>query len=366
MAPMIESVRVVGLGKVGELVALLLHETGFKVTALDARPRIDLPFESLTVDVRDEVALAGALAGADAVISAMPYHLNLGVAEAAYAGGLHYFDLTEDVPTMHHIREIASDAQTVFAPQCGLAPGLIGIVGASLTHHFTEIRSIELKVGALPRHPAGLLGYAFNWSAEGVVNEYLNDCEVLRNGARQMVPAMTEHERVVIGGIELEASLTSGGLGTMCETLEGRVQRLDYKTLRYPGHFELMRFFFDELGLRERRDLAGEILVNAKPPVDDDVVYLHAAVEGIANGVGDTAAGQLTRKQYVRAYQPIALNGRNWRAISWTTAACAAAVIELVAAGRLASRGFIKQESIALADVLSTANGARFAELGRV
>ena len=127
-----------------------------------------------------------------------------------------------------------------------------------------------------------------------------------------------------------------------------------------------MRFFFDELGLRERRELAGEILVNAKPPVDDDVVYLHAAVEGIANGVGDTAAGQLTRKQYVRAYQPIRLNGRTWRAISWTTAACAAAVVELVAAGRLPSSGFIQQESIALADVLSTVNGARFAELGKV
>ena len=107
-------------------------------------------------------------------------------------------------------------------------------------------------------------------------------------------------------------------------------------------------------------------LVNTKPPVDDDVVYLHAAVEGIANGVGDTAAGQLTREQYVRAYLPIMLGGRNWRAISWTTAACVASVVELVSAGRLASSGFIKQESIALADVLSTTNGARFAERGKV
>jgi saccharopine dehydrogenase-like NADP-dependent oxidoreductase len=368
-----ESVRVVGLGKVGELVALLLHESGFKVTALDVRARPDLPFATATVDVRDQAALRSALAtlpGAGepgAVVSAMPFHLNLGVAEAAHQSGLHYFDLTEDVPTTTRIRELAATSPgTVFAPQCGLAPGLIGIVGASLTESFTEIRSIELKVGALPRHPAGLLGYAFNWSAEGVVNEYLNDCEVIHNGVRQMVPAMTEHERVVIGGIEFEASLTSGGLGTMCETFAGRVQRLDYKTLRYPGHFELMRFIFDELGLRDRRELAGEILVNAKPPVDDDVVYLHAAVEGIANGVGDTAAGQLTRKQYVRAYQPIRLGGRNWRAISWTTAACAASVVELVAAGRLPSSGFIQQESIALADVLSTVNGARFSDLGKV
>ena len=302
---MINSVRVIGLGKVGELVATLLGDSGFSVTAYDARPRTDLPFETGTLDVRDADAVRVALKGADAVVSCMPYHLNLGVAEAAHELNVHYFDLNEDVPTTNRVKELAADnGRIVYAPQCGLAPGLIGIVGSSLTKHFDEIRSIELKVGALPRHPTGLLAYAFNWSAEGVVNEYLNDCEVLRGGVRKMVPAMTELERVVMGGITLEAALTSGGLGTMCTTYEGRVQRLDYKTMRYPGHFELMRFFFDELGLRERRELAGEILVNAKPPVDDDVVYLHAAVEGLANGIGDTAPGQLTRKQYVRAYLP--------------------------------------------------------------
>ena len=92
---------------------------------------------------------------------------------------------------------------------------------------------------------------------------------------------MTEKERVFIGGIELEAALTSGGLGTMCETYEGRVHRLDYKTLRYPGHFDQMHFLFDELNLRDQRELVGRILVDAKPPVNDDVVYLHAAVEGV-------------------------------------------------------------------------------------
>jgi saccharopine dehydrogenase-like NADP-dependent oxidoreductase len=364
----ISSVRVIGLGKVGELVACLLDDSGFTVTAYDALGRDDLPFETATLDVRDPSAVRAALKGADAVVSCMPFHLNLGVAEAAHDMGVHYFDLTEDVPTTNRVMELAAlhDDGVVYAPQCGLAPGLIGIVGSALTKHFKQIRSIELKVGALPRHPSGLLAYAFNWSPEGVVNEYLNDCEVLRGGVRQMVPAMTELERVVIGGITLEASLTSGGLGTMCETYEGRVQRLDYKTMRYPGHFELMRFFFDELGMRERRELAGEILVNAKPPVDDDVVYLHAAVEGTANGVGDTAAGQLTRKQYVRAYQPLEINGRLWRAISWTTAASAAAVVELVATGKLPASGFIRQEDIPFEALLDTRHGALFAELGKV
>lgn len=363
MARSINEVRVVGLGKVGELVASLLAESGFSVTAYDARERSDVPFATKALDVRDTATLRGALEGADAVISCLPFHLNLPVAEAAHAVGVHYFDLTEDVPTTNRVLELAADDPNVaYAPQCGLAPGLIGIIGSSLTKPFEEIRSIELKVGALPRHPAGLLGYAFNWSAEGVVNEYLNDCEVLRSGRRQMVPAMTEHERVVIGGIELEASLTSGGLGTMCETYEGRAQRLDYKTMRYPGHFALMRFFFDELGMRDQRELAGKILVDAKPPVDDDVVYLHAAVEG---KVGGSVAGNY-RKQYVRAYQPLEINGRTWRAISWTTAASAAAVVELVADGRLPQTGFIRQEDIAFEDLLSTKNGALFGDLGKV
>ncbi len=360
MARIINQVAVFGLGKVGELVAILLTDSGFKVVGYDAAPRESLQFETKPLDIKDATGLREALRGVDAVVSCLPYSLNIDVAEAAYDAGTHYFDLTEDVPTTNRVIELSAQRpESTFAPQCGLAPGLIGIIGASLAKTFDEIRSIELKVGALPANPTGLLGYAFNWSAEGVVNEYLNDCEVLRSGRRQMVPAMTETERVVIGGIELEAALTSGGLGTMCETYAGRVQRLDYKTMRYPGHFEQMHFLFDELGLRDRRELAGEILVAAKPPVNDDIVYLHAAVEGVKEGMP-------FRENYVRGYKPIEIGGRTWRAISWTTAASIVAVVELVSEGRLPQTGFIKQEDIKLEDLFSTQAGARFETLGRV
>ncbi len=359
MARIIHQVAVFGLGKVGELVALLLADAGFKVVGLDAVPRTVLTADGLELEVRpldvtDPAGLRDSLRGVDAVVSCLPYHLNVTVAEAADDAGVHYFDLTEDVPTTQRVLELsAAHPEATFAPQCGLAPGLIGIVGASLAEGFDEIRSIELKVGALPQNPVGLLGYAFNWSSEGVVNEYLNDCEVLRSGRRQMVPAMTERERVLIGGIELEAALTSGGLGTMCETYEGRVNRLDYKTLRYPGHFRQMQFLFDELNLRDQRDLIGSLLVDAKPPVNDDIVYLLAAVEGVKDAAP-------FRENYVRGYLPVEIGGRVWRAISWTTAASAVAVVELVADGRLPGAGFIKQEDIALADLLDTRAGRLF------
>jgi len=356
----IESVAVFGLGKVGELVAHLLVRAGFRVVGFDSRDRKGPEIETRTLDVSDADALRDALGDVDAVLSCLPYHLNIAVAEAAYDAGVHYFDLTEDVPTTNRVMELSKDKpDNVFVPQCGLAPGLIGIVGASLAERFDSIRSIELKVGALPQNPTGLLGYAFNWSAEGVVNEYLNDCEVLRSGERRMVPAMTEKERVVIGGTELEAALTSGGLGTMCQTYEGRVQRLDYKTLRYPGHFRQMHFLFDELNLRDERELVGRILVAAKPPVNDDVVYLHAAVEGVLDG-------QPFRRNHVRAYGPIDIDGREWRAISWTTAASAVSVVELVARGILPSTGFVRQEDIRLTDLLATRSGQLFDTYGKV
>jgi len=352
------TVAVLGIGKVGELVAGLLMRSGFDVIGYDAQPRADLDFAVKHLDVTDAGRLRDALGSAEAVLTCLPYHHNAAVAEAAKDIGVHYFDLTEDVPTTNRVQELAQGSPAIFAPQCGLAPGLIGIVGASLASRFEEIRSIELKVGALPQNPTGLLGYAFNWSSAGVINEYLNDAEVLREGRRQMVPAMTGQERVVYGGIELEAALTSGGLGTMCQTYEGRVQRLDYKALRYPGHYEQMRFLFDELHLRQRRKLANEILTNAKPPVNDDVVFLHAAAEG-------TIDGELQRHNHIRTFYPLELDGRTWRAISWITSASVVAMVELAATGRLPNTGFIRQEDVRLDDLVDTRAGALITAHGK-
>ncbi|MHB8766490.1 MAG: saccharopine dehydrogenase family protein, partial [Deferrisomatales bacterium] len=264
MEARIRSLVVLGLGKVGSLVAALLQDTGFAVTGADEREAPDLGLPTRRLDVRHPPDLTEALQGADAVVSCLPYHLNVGVASAAHAQGVHYFDLTEDVATTQAIREMSATGRAAMAPQCGLAPGFIGIAGAWLTQGFDRIRAIRLRVGALPQHPTGLLGYAFNWSPEGVVNEYLNDCEVIEDGRRKWVSPLEWLETIVIDGVQLEAFTTSGGLGTMCETFAGRVQNLDYKTIRFPGHASLMNFFFHELLLREDRPRAGEILVNAK------------------------------------------------------------------------------------------------------
>ncbi|NKB58400.1 MAG: L-lysine dehydrogenase [Alphaproteobacteria bacterium] len=349
-------IAVLGLGKVGTLAATLLHDADFDVTGFDSvKPKHALPFATASLDVSTTKALAKALKPFEAVLSCLPYHLNKGVAEAAHKLGLHYFDLTEDVPTTQAIRELSKTAKGIMAPQCGLAPGFIGIVGAHLAEQFERVRSIKLRVGALPQHPTGLLGYAFNWSPEGVVNEYLNDCEVIEEGQHKWVSPMEWIETVYVNGVKLEAFTTSGGLGTMCETYDGRIENLDYKTMRYPGHMSLMNFFFHELLMREQREVAGEILTHAKPPVDDDVVYVHVSAEG-------DAEGRLLRKEFVRAYYPIEVSGEMRTAIAWTTSASVCAVIEMVRDGALPEHGFIKQEEIPLEPFLHTPTGALYGE----
>ena len=184
-----KNIAVVGLGKVGSLVATLLSDL-FTVTGIDQRkPQDELPFEIITGSVSDSIFIEQALKDKDAVVSCLPYNLNLPVANAAFKLGIHYFDLTEDVPTTSAIRIMAETSKGVMAPQCGLAPGFIGIVGANLYNRFTRLRDVELRVGALPKYPNGLLGYSFTWSPAGVINEYINDAEVIHNGTRKMVPA---------------------------------------------------------------------------------------------------------------------------------------------------------------------------------
>ncbi|PIQ95385.1 MAG: L-lysine dehydrogenase [Nitrospinae bacterium CG11_big_fil_rev_8_21_14_0_20_56_8] len=354
MARCIHKILVIGLGMVGELAARLLHQNGYQVTGLDRnRTDADYPFPFLVEDVRDKSRILSAMEQNDAVLTCLPYHVNLEVARAANEAGRHYFDLTEDVSNTEEIRAFSQTSRSLMAPQCGLAPGFISIVGADLTRRFEKLRSIELRVGALPQHPRGLLGYAFNWSPEGVVNEYLNDCDVIKDGHRAKVTSMEDLETIVIDGVQLEAFTTSGGLGTICETFEGKVDKLNYKTVRYPGHCSLMRFFFNELFMRDRREEAGQILVNSKPPVKEDVVYVHAAVEG-------WQGRKLSREEFVRSYYPRVIDGKEWKAIAWTTASSVCATITLVAEGKVKNRGFLKQEEISLEEFLGTPTGSNF------
>ncbi|WP_282037342.1 saccharopine dehydrogenase family protein [Saccharicrinis aurantiacus] len=347
---MIKNVAVVGLGKVGSLVAILLSKS-FKVHGFDSEPVTEsFPFKTSVVDISNQQTTLKQLGEVDAVVSCLPYKYNIIIAKIAHTLGIHYFDLTEDIKTSVEIKKLSETSKGVMAPQCGLAPGYIAIVGCSLINKFSRLRDVELRVGALPRYPNGLLGYSFNWSPAGVINEYIEDAEVIANGKRKYVSSLLGLETINIEGREYEAFYTSGGLGTLCKTLEGKVDTLNYKTIRYPGHARLMRFLLSELILKDKKELIEEILTIAKPPVKEDMVHVYAAVEGWK---GD----KLFREEFFHTYLPQQIDGKEYRAISWTTASSVCSVIELVHKGITAPKGYLKQEDISLDDFLSTTYG---------
>ena len=223
-------VVLMGAGHIGQTIASLLSNCGdYQVKVVDrsadaVAKLAHLPIKTAQVDTTDAAALRAELKGFDAVINALPYHLAIMAATQALEAGCHYFDLTEDVTATRAIMQMADGAKTAFMPQCGLAPGFIGIVAHHLSKKFTQLREVQMRVGALPAFPTNSLKYNLTWSVDGLINEYCHPCEAIRDGQIIEVLPLEGLEHFSLDGTEYEAFNTSGGLGTLCETLKGRAR----------------------------------------------------------------------------------------------------------------------------------------------
>ena len=351
-----QNVLLLGAGKIGAAITQMLLGTGdYALTVADSDEETLFTSIPETVsrecaDVEDEQVRSRLLADKQIVISALPYYLNVGVAESARAACAHYFDLTEDVETTRRITEIAAGAPSAFVPQCGLAPGFIGITAYALSRHFETLDSVQMRVGALPQYPANALMYNLTWSTDGLINEYCNPCEAIYDGERVESRALDGYEKFSLDGVTYEAFNTSGGLGTLCETLEGKVRNLDYKTVRYPGHRDLAKFLARELRLGERRALFRDVLETAVPITMQDVVLVFVTVSG-------RREGKFLQESFARKIYPTDLDGKRYSAIQITTAAGVCGMVDLLVAGTLPQSGFVRQEDAKLDDFLANRFG---------
>ncbi|EEE38580.1 saccharopine dehydrogenase [Rhodobacteraceae bacterium KLH11] len=350
------NVCVVGAGKIGQMIAALLKtSTHYAVTVADHDLAALSGFKkrgvaTRQIDARDATSLTQGLAGFDAVISAAPFFLTPAIASAAKAAGAHYFDLTEDVAATNAVRELAQNSNTAFMPQCGLAPGFVGIAGAALAAEFDEIDSLHMRVGALPLYPTNALKYNLTWSTDGLINEYCNPCDAIVNGERVKTAPLEDYELIGHDGVEYECFNTSGGLGTLPETLDGKARAVSYRSIRYPGHRDILSLLLHDLGLERRRDLLKEIFETALPRTDQDVVLVYCTAKGMVDGT--LREKSLINKSFART-----IDGQVWSAIQITTAAGVLGVVDLMRTGVLPSKGFVRQEQVKLADFLNTEFG---------
>ena len=356
-------VLLLGAGKIGSAIAQFLSSTGdYDVLVGDSdesslrRLEDSADVRTLHLSAADPAALRNALTGRQAVVSALSFALNPGVAQAALEAGASYFDLTEDRETSTAIRRIAEQTapEQIFMPQCGLAPGFVSIAAHHLTQQFERLDDVQMRVGALPQFPTNEMKYNLTWSTDGLINEYGNPCEAVHDGRLLEVLPLEGLEHFSLDGIDYEAFNTSGGVGTLAETLAGKVRSLDYKTIRYRGHRDLIAFLMNELRLNDRRALLKDVLENAVPITLQDVVLIFCTVTGWKDG-------QLIQVTDARKIYHGVCFGEQWSAIQITTAGALCAVLDLYATGRLPQSGFVRQEQVNFDEFLANRFGKCYA-----
>jgi saccharopine dehydrogenase-like NADP-dependent oxidoreductase len=369
--PAVSRVALLGAGHIGQTIARLLGESGdYLVTVIDKNPaalaRIaGRNLSTRMTDTENAAALLAALrdapggGGHDTVVNALPYHLAVTTATVAREAGCHYFDLTEDVAATREIKRLAAGAATAFMPQCGLAPGFIGIVAHHLAQGFDVLHDVKMRVGALPAFPTNALKYNLTWSVDGLINEYCHPCEAIRDGRRLDLLALEGLEHFSLDGTEYEAFNTSGGLGTLCDTLAGRVRTLDYKSVRYPGHQALMKMLLEDLQLKDDPQTLKRILRKSVPGTMQDVVLVFVTVSGLR-------AGQLMQEVFARKIFADRSEAGPLSAIQITTAAGICAALDLFRNGVLPASGFIRQEQVELPAFLANRFGAAYQQSRQV
>jgi saccharopine dehydrogenase-like NADP-dependent oxidoreductase len=276
-----------------------------------------LPEEDLTEEMKE------ILGQGDVLLDCLPGSLAPKIAKLAKDFHLHYANLTEYVAETTEIMALANDATTGFVLQTGLAPGYINILANLLFQQFCsdfevdKVDKLAFKVGALTDHAVAPHYYGFTWSPVGVATEYLQDTLVLRDFKKTRLPSLSERAVIIIDGITYEEDLTSGGAADLPDALAKKVGFLDYKTLRYPGHYAWVEEQLTHLG-NTRDPIAAlqhkmEALI---PHIEDDKIILYSAVEG------KDIEGTLYRREIAKEIQPQTVGRHQLRAIQITTAVC--------------------------------------------
>ena len=263
-------ISVIGAGSIGSAIVRELCARGddvAQVQVCDTRSRAlqDLheqvdtqKLRSFQVDARDVNVLSQILRGSDCVISCVPPELNPDLAELCLNVGVNFCDLGGNDRIVNQelaLADRAREKSVWIVPNCGLAPGLINVLALHGIDQFDRPRSVSLRVGDVPLHPQQPFNFRISWSAERILEDYTNPAQFIDNGQVVEVDALTHSEAIQFDEEpfrEMEAFCTQGGLSTLTDTLRGRVESFDHKTIRWPGHAHQMRFLLG-LGLAEER-----------------------------------------------------------------------------------------------------------------
>jgi lysine 6-dehydrogenase len=306
--------------------------------------------EAARLDASNEAQAAAVLRGFDAAVACTTYQHNEGMTRAAIKAGCHLVDLGGNNDVVRAQLAMSGDAEkagVIVIPDCGLAPGMVSLMVADGVERLEKVTAAKIRVGGLPQLPRLPLNYQIVFSVEGLLNEYWEPCVILEGGKRKTVNPMNGLEKLEFDGIgELEAFYTSGGSSTLPETYEGKIDFLDYKTIRYPGHCALFKAML-EIGLASRRPVKiegqsiepravfREVLSRHLSFSDLDLILVRVIVEGEKAGKSATLTYEIVDRQ---------ASGTSLTAMMRCTAFPAAIIAHMAASGQITARGVKPQE----------------------
>ncbi|MBK7635379.1 MAG: saccharopine dehydrogenase C-terminal domain-containing protein [Saprospiraceae bacterium] len=292
------------------------------------------------------------LSKCDIILDCLPGSQAPRLAALARKHHCHYANLTEYVQETKDVIAIADGAEEAFVLQTGLAPGFINVLAHKLYEEFHHdfgvdiVNSMHMKVGAISKNAPSPHYYAFTWSPIGVATEYLKEAEVVRNHKKIKVPALSGLERIIIDGDEYEDNFTSGGAADLPDAFSAKIKNLDYKTLRYPGHYQWVKNSLSTIINSDDRIKALEnIMLENIPSVEDDIVVIYASVEGKDQN------GRLRRKEKSYKIFPTYVGNKRLRAIQTTTASALCEVAYMLLTHQW--KGVILQSELSTDDFLN-------------
>lgn len=302
------------------------------------------------LDAGDELSAEKVLKDYQSAVSCVTYRYNPGLTRAAIKAGCHLVDLggnNDTVRTQMDMTAEAEKAGVIVVPDCGLAPGMVSVMVADGVAKFDTVKSVRIRVGGLPQSPRPPLNYQMVFSAEGLINEYWESCVILEGGKKKTVNPMSDVETLEFDGVgTLEAFYTSGGTSTLPETYGGKIDFLDYKTIRYPGHCQLFKTML-EIGLASRKPVkVGDQSVEPRAVLkavldqnlsfgDLDLVLVRVTLDGVKDGKPKSVVYEILDRQDTKT---------GLTAMMRTTAFPAAIIAWMAAAGQIKERGVKPQE----------------------
>lgn len=343
-------VSIFGAGEIGSALAMALSASDdFAVQVID---RSEDALDRLrSMNVRAVLRtfghsedLPGLLSGQEVAVAAVPVGAINEIARAAAQTNVHYLDFSCAGPQTRAILAPLSEHRAVFNG-CGVSPGLIGNVACRLLDAFTPVTDLIIRVGAIPRYPTNRLGYGQIWNVDGLIDEYTRPSAAIRDGRDVSLTALEGYGQLSVDGVTYEEFVTSGGIEDLSIFSGLAPKNVTFKTIRYPGHLDYMRFLLDDLGLRTRRDMLRSLLFNGLPVIEDDILLLVVTARGLRGR-------QPTERTVCHRFSPNRQLGPFNALISVATG-YAASLLSMLHHGKIAAKGSIAHHRIDTEALLS-------------